>query len=188
MKTNTVCSCKICRNNLADIVNQKIIDGISILDVKKNLQKNHNLDVTENVIKRHLKAYGIDINIDKSEIIMNATDSVINKDGIVLFDLNKVDLHKYDFDLENPESFVHYIQKIHIGLYLKQLEITYKELNEYQSGQRENYPNNAINNLKKLYELLEKTLGINNFVSINSAIRKITNEGYSIFDTDQDTM
>lgn len=192
MKTSTVCSCKICRNNLADIVNQKNMDGISILEVKKYLQKNHNLDVTENVIKRHLKAYGIDINIDKSsddisiksEIIMNATDSVINKDGIVLFDLNNVDLDKYDFDLENPETFVNYIQKIHIGLYLKQLEITYKELNEYQNGHRENYPNNAINNLKKLYELLEKTSGINNFVSVNSAIRKITNEGYMILDSD----
>lgn len=186
----SLCSCKICRNNLADIVNEKINDGISIKSIKKELLKN-NIDVTENVIKRHLKAYGIDIDksindvpITPSEVVMNATDSVVNKDGIVLCDLNNIDLEKYDFDLQNPDTFVEYIQKIHIGLYLKQVEIAYKELGEYQIGKRENYPNNAINNLKKLYQLLEQSMGINNFVNINSAIKKIENEGYKIITDD----
>jgi hypothetical protein len=186
MSPNTVCNCKICRNNLADIINSKFEnDNISLSDGKKFLSQNH-VEVTENVIKRHLKAYKIEISINTkntitpSEVILSATSSVINRNGEILIDLNDINLDKYDFDKNCLISIATYIQKIHLGLYLKQAEITYQELSEYQNGLRENYPNAAINNLKKLFELLEKSSGIRYSIDINAAVDKIHREGYKI--------
>ena len=186
MNHNTVCNCKICRINLADIINSKFIDdNISILDAKKFLSKNHNLDVTDNVIKRHLKAFNIEVNnhkqaINATEVFVSKNDSVINKRGEILIDLNDINLEKYDFDKNDLMSIAAYIQKIHLGLYLKQCEIVTKELKEYQDGLRENYPNTAINNLKKLFELMEKSSGIRYSIDINAASDRIHREGYKI--------
>jgi hypothetical protein len=188
MSPNTICNCKICRSNLADIINSKFEnDNISLSDGKKFLSQNH-VEVTENVIKRHLKAYKIEISsintknttITPSEIILSATSSVINRNGEILIDLNDINLDKYDFDKNCLGAIATYIQKIHLGLYLKQAEITYQELSEYQNGLRENYPNAAINNLKKLFELLEKSSGIRYSIDINAAVDKIHREGYKI--------
>jgi hypothetical protein len=186
MNHNTLCNCKICRNNLADIINDKFInDNISILDAKKYLAKNHNLDVTENVIKRHLKNYNIEINndveiINPTKIISPNYDNVVNKNGEILIDLNDINLDKYDFDKNDLMSIAAYIQKIHLGLYLKQCEIATKELEEYKIGIRENYPNTAINNLKKLFELMERSSGIRYSIDINAASDRIYKEGYKI--------
>lgn len=186
MKNNTVCNCKICRNGLSDIINSKFEnDNISLSDGRKYLSKQHNLEVTENVLKRHLKAYNIEIDknvkstvINPSEVLINATDSVINRNGQVLIDLNDINLDKYDFDKESLTSIASYIQKIHLGLYLKQAEITYQEISDYQNGTRETYPNVAVNNLKKLFDLLDATIGIRKFIDVNACIQRLENEGF----------
>lgn len=186
MNHNSICNCKICRNELTDIINDKFInDNISILDAKKYLAKNHNLDVTENVIKRHLKNYNIEIDndveiINPTKVISPNYDNVINKNGEILVDLNDINLDKYDFDKNDLMSIAAYIQKIHLGLYLKQCEIASKELEEYKIGIRENYPSTAINNLKKLFELMEKSSGIRYSIDINAASDRIYKEGYKI--------
>ena len=186
MKNNTVCSCKICRSGLSDIINSKFEnDNISLSDGRKYLSKNHNLEITENVIKRHLKAYNIEVNgnvknivINPTEIVTSATDSVINRNGQVLIDLNDINLDKYDFDKDSLLSIAGYIQKIHLGLYLKQAEIAYKEISDYQDGVRETYPNVAVNNLKKLFDLLDATIGIRKYIDINACIQRLENEGF----------
>ena len=188
MNHNTVCNCKICRNNLADIINSNFEnDNISLFDGKKYLSHSHNLEVTENVIKRHLKAYEIEIGrntkntaITPSEILTSATDSVINRSGFSLIDLNDIDLDKYDFDKNSLMSIASYIQKIHLGLYLKQSEIAYQEISDYQNGLRENYPNVAVNNLKKLFDLLDGTTGIRKYIDINACIQRLESEGFKI--------
>ena len=188
MNHNTVCNCKICRNNLADIINSKFEnDNISLFDGKKYLSHSHNLEVTENVIKRHLKSYEIEIGrntkntaITPSEILTSATDSVINRSGFSLIDLNDIDLDKYDFDKNSLMSIASYIQKIHLGLYLKQSEIAYQEISDYQNGLRENYPNVAVNNLKKLFDLLDGTTGIRKYIDINACIQRLESEGFKI--------
>ncbi|MFM6005246.1 MAG: hypothetical protein ACKPB7_18580, partial [Sphaerospermopsis kisseleviana] len=78
---------KICRNNLTDIVNQKAKeDNIGYSDIKKYLYESHDLSVTENVVKRHLKAYGIEINnevnnevnLTVNEVFVEANQGVVN--------------------------------------------------------------------------------------------------------------
>ena len=178
------CNCKICRNNLTDIVNSKGNDNISFLAIKKYLIDSHELDVTENVIKRHLKVYGIDRSDKGSNstntVIVEANEGVIDKRGNITIDLNDINLDNYDFDESDPRTIVRYLQKTHLGLYLKQLEIAYQEVTEYQLGIRENYPTVAVNNLKKLFELLDSITGISIYSNQQAAIKTVESMGLKI--------
>jgi len=175
------CNCKICRNNLTDIVNSKGQDNISFLSIKKYLIDNHNLDVTENVIKRHLKTF--EIEPSKEEYIPPKNiigDSVIDNQNKMKINLNDVTLQGYNFDENNPKEIVRYLQTIHLALYLKQLEITFREVEEYNLGHRENYPSVAVNNLKKLYELLDSISGISLYSNQQAAIKTVELLGLKI--------
>jgi hypothetical protein len=178
------CSCKICRNNLTDIVNLKGKDNIGYSDIKKYLDNNHNLNVTENVIKRHLKTFGIEVdkqvNRVVNDVFIETNQGVINNQNKILIDLNDIALNKYNFDESDPRTIVRYLQKIHLGLYLKQLEITYQEIEEYKVGLRENYPNIAINNLKKLFEILDNLTGISIYSNQQAAIKSVESMGLKI--------
>ncbi|MFM6152344.1 MAG: hypothetical protein ACKPE3_04975 [Sphaerospermopsis kisseleviana] len=181
----TQCNCKICRNNLTDIVNQKAKeDNIGYSDIKKYLYESHDLSVTENVVKRHLKAYGIEINnqVDPTvnEVFVEVNQGVINNQNKIITDLNNITLDKYNFDENDARTIVKYLQKIHLGLYLKQLEITYQEIEEYKLGLRENYPNVAVNNLKKLFELLDSLTGISIYSNQQAAVKTVEAMGLKI--------
>ena len=182
------CNCKICRNGLTDVVNSKAKDNISYSSIKKYLDSNHNLNVTENVIKRHLKAYGIEDNKQSTNHtthttlndILTSVNGVIDNQNRILIDLNDIRLDKYNFDENDARTIVRYLQKIHLGLYLKQVEIAYKEIEEYQCGLREIYPNIAVNNLKKLFELLDNLTGITIYSNQQAAIKTVESMGLKI--------
>ena len=151
----TRCSCKICRNNLADTVNDLYISGVNQVFILEMLKNTHGLTINKSVLTRHLESF---------ELLEDSTVSdhkqVINSSNQINVNLNNLSLLDYDFDIEKPETVIEYIQKVHLAIYLKQLEIVAQEIIEYQMGTREIPPSVSINNLKKLFEILDRTTGI----------------------------
>lgn len=165
---------------MTDIINQLANDGIGIPTLKKKLKNEFNLNVTENVIKRHLDKYGILPNETNQNIESPVISGVVDTQNRITVSLNDINLDGYNFDKDSPNSIVAYLQKCHLGIYLKQLEITYQELEEYHQGLREIPPTIAIRNLRMLFELLDSITGISVYSNQQAAINSLINKGYDV--------
>lgn len=176
------CECKICRNGLSSITNQKYVDGASFSEILQYLS-DENIAISKNVLTRHLKAYGLlksenDISIKDIEIGVN--EGVLTRDKRILVDLNDISIDEYDFDFNDPNSLLGYLQKIHLALYFKQLEISYQHIVEYQAGLRKNYPSLAVSSLKKLFDILDSITGLTIYSNQSNALKVVESMGFKI--------
>ena len=172
------CNCKICRNNLSDTVNDLYLSGVNQVFILEMLKNTHQLIINKSVLTRHLESFEL-----LEESTVKEHKQVINSSNQISVDLNNLSLVDYDFDIQKPESVIAYIQKIHLAIYLKQLEIVAQEIIEYQMGTREVPPSVAINNLKKLFDVLDRTTGIEVTVNQQKAIQVVETLGFKLMNT-----
>ncbi|WP_414589222.1 hypothetical protein [Scytonema sp. PCC 10023] len=170
------CNCKICRNSLAEFTNGLAESGLGFSAIKKRLKDHYNFETTETVIKRHLQSFDL-IRSEQETTAIEIDD--FEYPTFALDDIG-LQLQQYDFDPKNPLSIIQYLQKCHLGIYLKQLAIVYQKVSEYEQGLRGLPPTTEINDLKKLFELLDSITGISVFSNQQAAIQKVQNMGYSI--------
>ncbi len=172
------CNCKICRNNLADTVNDLYISGVNQVFILEMLKNTHRLTVNKSVLTRHLESFEL-----PEEFTGTEHKQVINSSNQISVDLNNLSLVDYDFDIQKPETVIEYIQKVHLAIYLKQLEIVAQEIIEYQMGTSEIPPTISINNLKKLFDILDRTTGIEVTINQQKAIQVVESLGFKLMNT-----
>ncbi|GEM_PF-4197005 len=147
----TGCGCKICKSNLGEYTNELINDGISPKKVLEILESK-GLKTTEKLLKKHLAAYGIYI-----------PEKMKSEDGSyepITVDLNKIDFSEYDFDPNNIESIIGYLQKINLKIYLNQAQITLQAQQDVKEGKCPDIPREIMQNLAVAFQILDKSTGL----------------------------
>ena len=146
-----------------------IIDGSSPQIVLKELQE-LGVKVTEKTLKTHLKNHGIEY---------PAENKIIRGEAINI-DLNKIDFSQYDFDLENPDSVIDYIQKINLKIYLNQALITLKAQQEVLCGNSMEVSKYTFQNLAIAFQILSKSTGLEMTVDQQKALKTVEAMGLTI--------
>ncbi|NJM22785.1 MAG: hypothetical protein HC907_30805 [Richelia sp. SM1_7_0] len=165
------CGCKICKANLGDYTNQLINDGVTPKKVLEILQEK-GLKVTERLLKKHLSAFGI-------SYPENMKDEIINCEPITV-DLNKIDFSEYDFDSNNPESIIAYLQKINLKIYLNQTRITLQAQQDVIDGKSPDMPKEIMQNLAVAFQILDKSTGLSTHVNQQEAIKTVEAMGLTV--------
>lgn len=167
------CRCKICRKNLGELVNEMYQANSPIDAIVKTLENNHQCETNADTVKRHLEKTGV--YVESIEPYVSINDVPMYE-----YDLNSTSFEKYDFDSGSPTEVVRYLQKVHLGLYFKQLEIVAKEQDDFYRGLRDTPPGQSITRLKQLYELLDNITGISIYANQQAALKKVELMGLSI--------
>ena len=157
----TGCGCKICKANLGEYSNQLILDGISPKEVLKLLQ-NRGIKTSEKLLRKHMSAF---------QIPYPETDTEIIECEPVTVDLNKIDFSQYDFDTNNIESIIAYLQKINLKIYLNQTRITLKAQQDVIDGKSPDMPKEIMQNLAVAFQILDKSTGISTHINQQEAIK-----------------
>lgn len=168
----TGCGCKICKANLGEFTNELILNGESPKNVLKTLQE-RNIKVTEKLLKKHLSAYEIYIP-DKIETEESYTGEAIK------VDLNRIDFSEYDFDVNDMESIVRYLQKINLKIYLNQSKITLQAQQDVIDGKSPDIPKEILQNLAMAFQILDKSTGISTHINQQEAIKVVEAMGLLI--------
>ena len=168
----TGCGCKICKANLGEFTNELILNGESPKNVLKALQE-RNIKVTEKLLKKHLSAYEIYIP-DKIETEESYTGEPIK------VDLNRIDFSEYDFDVNDMESIVRYLQKINLKIYLNQSKITLQAQEDVINGKSPDIPKEILQNLAVAFQILDKSTGISTHINQQEAIKVVEAMGLLI--------
>jgi hypothetical protein len=165
------CGCKICKANLGEYTNQLINDGVTPKKVLEILQEK-SLNITERLLKKHLSAFGI-------SYPENMKDEVINCEPVTV-DLNKIDFSEYDFDSNNPESIIAYLQKINLKIYLNQTKITLQAQQDVIDGKCPDMPREIMQNLAVAFQILDKSTGLSTHVNQQEAIKTVESMGLTV--------
>jgi hypothetical protein len=168
----TGCGCKICKANLGEFTNELILNGESPKNVLKALQE-RNIKVTEKLLKKHLSAYEIYIP-DKIETEESYTGEPIK------VDLNRIDFSEYDFEVDDMESIVRYLQKINLKIYLNQSKITLQAQEDVINGKSPDIPKEILQNLAVAFQILDKSTGISTYINQQEAIKVVEAMGLII--------
>ncbi|MEO1762332.1 MAG: hypothetical protein AAFR83_10235, partial [Cyanobacteria bacterium J06629_18] len=99
------CGCKICKNDLGEFTNELILSGESPKSVLAELEKK-GLTVSKKLLKKHLAAFEIDYPHENS-----ISDQICEP---VTIELNDIDFTQYDFDINQVESIIAYLQKLNL--------------------------------------------------------------------------
>jgi hypothetical protein len=167
----TGCGCKICKADLGDYTNQLIISGFSPKDVLKTLEE-RKVKITERLLKKHLSGFQIPYpESDNNEIIECEPIKV---------DLNKIDFSQYNFDFNNIESIIGYLQKINLKIYLNQTRITLQAQQDVIDGRSLDMPKEIMQNLAVAFQILDKSTGISTHVNQQEAIKVVEAMGLMI--------
>lgn len=166
------CGCKICKANLGEFTNELILTGEPPNEVLAEL-KNQGLTVTKKLLKKHLAAFEIDYPSEQF------TDE-IQECKAVTIELNDVDFSEYNFDINQPESVIAYLQKLNLKVYLNQMRITLQVQQDVIDGKAPNVPTEVLRNLAIAYEILNKSTGINVRVNQSEAIKIVEAMGLTI--------
>lgn len=165
------CGCKICKASLGEYTNQLINDGVTPKKVLEILQEK-GLKITERLLKKHLSAFGI-------SYPENMKDEIINCEPIRV-DLNKIDFSEYDFDSNNPESIIAYLQKINLKIYLNQTKITLQAQQDVIDGKSPDVPKEIMQNLAVAFQILDKSTGLSTHVNQQEAIKTVEAMGLTV--------
>lgn len=179
------CGCKICKAGLGEFTNELILTGEAPKSVIEALQK-QGVIVSKKLLKKHLAAFEIsypDEPIDELDICEP-----------VRIDLNEVDFSEYNFDINQPETVIAYLQKLNLKVYLNQLRITLQEQQNVIDGQAPNVPKETMQNLAVAYQILDKSSAMGIRVNQQEAIKiveamglTIQNQAYYLPNNVQDT-
>lgn len=166
------CGCKICKANLGEYVNELItVENVSPKEVLQILQ-NEGVNASDRLLKKHLSAYSI-------EYPETMKDELIDCEPITV-DLNKIDFSQYNFDANNPESIIGYLQKINLKIYLNQATITLQAQQDVIDGKCPDMPREIMQNLAVAFQILEKSTAINIHINQAEAIKTVEAMGLTI--------
>jgi hypothetical protein len=174
------CQCKICRNNLTQSVNNWYVNGLSLNEIVKKLQNENQLTVTNKTVQRHLEKYNLEIKQEKLNDVITIIEQQSKPTESLEYDINNINFNKYNFDETNPISAIGYLQKAHLHLYLRQLEIVCKEQEMYYKGETLELPHGSLLRLKMLFELLDNITGISLYANQQAAIQKVESMGLKV--------
>ncbi len=166
----TGCGCKICKAYLGEYTNQLIFDGISPKNVLEMLLK-RGIKTNEKLLKKHLSAFQIPY--PESEI------EVIDCEPVTV-DLNKIDFSEYNFDPNNIESIIGYLQKINLKIYLNQTKITIQAQQDVIDGKSPDMPREIMQNLAVAFQILDKSTGMSTHVNQQEAIKIVESMGLMV--------
>jgi len=161
------CKCPVCENGYTQQVN----DYLSLHGFQKTLEMAQGLvpNLKETVLRSHFKRFEI-------EIPQESTTSLIP----LKLNLQDIDFTDRDIDLSDPASLITHIQKIHLYLYLEQVDIVAQQLHLYKQGERTTPPTTDLLNLSRLLKLLNDVSGLKSVVEESTAIKILESKGYKI--------
>lgn len=162
------CGCKICKADLSEFTNELILNGESLKSVLDELQLK-NCKVPASLLKKHLSAYSIDYTEFKDS-------EVINTEPIKI-DLNKIDFSQYNFEPDNIESIIGFLQKINLKIYLNQALITLQAQQDVINGDCPDMPREIMQNLAVAFQILEKSTGLGVRINQQEAIKVVESLG-----------
>jgi hypothetical protein len=166
----TGCGCKICKANLGEYSNQLIVDGISPKNVLEMLLK-RGIKTTEKLLKKHLSAFQIPYPESETEVIDCEPITV---------DLNKIDFSEYNFNPNDIESIIGYLQKINLKIYLNQSRITLQAQQDVIDGKSPDIPREVMQNLAVAFQILDKSTGMSTHVNQQEAIKIVESMGLMV--------
>ncbi len=170
MATNG-CGCKICKADLGEYTNDLISSGESPQSVLDTLQSK-GVKTTEKLLKRHLSAYSIEYP-DKSE------EEILECETIKV-DLNQIDFSEYNFDSNNIESIIGYLQNINLKIYLNQSIITIKAQEDAINGDVPNVPKEVMQNQLIAFQMYKECSGMIMRINQQEAIKSVESQGLII--------
>lgn len=166
------CGCKICKANLGEFTNELILTGEPPNKVLAELES-QGLIVSRKLLKNHLAAFEIEYpseNWDSTDIDCKP----------VTIDLNDIDFSEYNFDINQPESVIAYLQKLNLKVYLNQMKITLQVQQDVIAGKAPNVPTEVLRNLAIAYGILDKSTAMNVRVNQQIAIKVVESMGLTV--------
>ncbi|MEL6164109.1 MAG: hypothetical protein AAFR37_10225, partial [Cyanobacteria bacterium J06628_3] len=151
------CGCKICKAGLGEFTNRLILEGESPKSVIAELKK-QGVTVTIKLLKRHLAAFEIDYPAE--QFTSESSSNRLVRQPVTI-ELNDIDFSEYNFDINQPESVIAYLQKLNLKVYLNQIRITLQMQEDVIDGKAPNVPTEVLRNLAIAYEILNKSTGMN---------------------------
>jgi hypothetical protein len=168
------CGCKICKAGLGEFINELILEGNSLQTAIAELE-DHGLIVSKKLLKKHLAAFEIDY--PDEQFFEEFEDS-----KPVTIQLNDIDFSEYNFDINQPESVIAYLQKLNLKVYLNQMRITLQVQQDVIDGKAPNVPTEVLRNLAIAYGILDKSTAMGIRVNQSEAIKTVESMGFTIAD------
>lgn len=164
------CGCKICKGGLGEFTNELVLNGESPKSVLKKLQ-NKGIKTTEKLVRKHLSAYQLTFfEVVETELVTEP----------IKVDLNKIDFSEYNFDGNNIESIIAYLQKINLKIYLNQSKITLQAQKDVIDGKCPDMPKEVLQNQAIAFQILDKSTGMSIHINQQEAIKTVEAMGLSI--------
>ena len=168
------CGCKICKANLGEFTNELILTGEPPNKVLTELE-NQGLTVSKKLLKKHLAAFEIEYpNEQFNDEILECKPVTIN--------LNEIDFTEYNFDINQPESVIAYLQKLNLKVYLNQMRITLQMQQDVIDGKIPSVPSEVLRNLAVAFQILDKSTAMAIRVNQSEAIKTVESMGFTIAD------
>lgn len=165
------CGCKICKANLGEFTNELILAGESPKSVLAELE-NQGVTVTKKLLKRHLAAFEIDYPHENSN-----SDQICEP---VTIELNDIDFSQYNFDINQVESIIAYLQKLNLKVYLNQIQIALQRQQDVIDGKVPGVPSEVFKNIAVAFQILEKSTAMGIQINQKEAIRVVENLGLKV--------
>lgn len=173
------CKCRICKNNETQTVNDKFEDGLSFSEIQVYLKSKY-IEISDLALMRHFESFGYNLSANDSTNEIEITPTQVISKEPLNYDLNNINFDSYNFDVTDSKSVMSYLQKCHLNLYLRQLQIVTAEQENYLVGDSPNPPRQSIMLLEKLLKMMDKISGISLIANQSQAIQILERMGYKI--------
>ena len=177
------CGCKICKAGMGKVFNDFVIlENPTFLSAKNYLVDNE-LEADKKLIINHLSAYDLSLN----DLNINELSSNKNVDNVVMRNDESLDSYldfsQYDFEINNPDTVVNYLQKLHLKIHLNQCEILIKSQYDVMSGNSSDMNNDVVRNTALSWKMLNEVSGIGMITNQAKAIQTVESMGYKLKDS-----
>jgi hypothetical protein len=169
------CGCKICKAGKGKIFNDFVINENPTLEQAKSFLKDNDLIADKRLINNHLSAYNLSLNDNKS-VVKEVVAIARNDEKLD----NYLDFSQYDFDVNNPDTIVNYLQKLHLKIHLNQCQLVLKSQMEVMTGENIDVPNDVVRNAALTWKILNEVTGIGIITNQYMAIKTVENMGYKL--------
>jgi hypothetical protein len=169
------CGCKICKAGKGKIFNDFVINENPTLEKAKSFLKDNDLIADKRLINNHLSAYNLSLN-DSKAVDVEVTAITKNDEKLN----NYLDFSQYDFDVNNPDTIVNYLQKLHLKIHLNQCQLVLKSQMEMMIDENIDIPSDVIRNAALTWKMLNEVSGIGIITNQYMAIKTVENMGYKL--------
>lgn len=169
------CGCKICKAGKGKIFNDFVINENPTLEKAKSFLKDNDLIADKRLINNHLSAYNLSLN-DSKAVDVEVTAITKNDEKLN----NYLDFSQYDFNVNNPDTIVNYLQKLHLKIHLNQCQLVLKSQMEMMIDENIDIPSDVIRNAALTWKMLNEVSGIGIITNQYMAIKTVENMGYKL--------